>query len=43
MRRVRDYAQGLRADGVVTRAIAREALDLLAVDPLGWMTWTGAC
>jgi Holliday junction DNA helicase RuvB len=34
MRRVRDYAQ-VRADGVVTRAVAKEALDLLAVDPLG--------
>jgi holliday junction DNA helicase RuvB len=34
MRRVRDYAQ-VRADGVVTQKIAREALDLLAVDPLG--------
>ena len=34
MRRVRDYAQ-VRADGVVTRQIAKEALDLLAVDPLG--------
>jgi Holliday junction DNA helicase RuvB len=34
MRRVRDYSQ-VRADGVVTRAIAKEALDLLAVDPLG--------
>ena len=34
LRRVRDYAQ-VRADGVVTRAVAREALDLLAVDPLG--------
>jgi Holliday junction DNA helicase RuvB len=34
LRRVRDYAQ-VRADGVVTRAVAREALNLLAVDPLG--------
>jgi holliday junction DNA helicase RuvB len=34
MRRVRDYSQ-VRADGVVTRAVAKEALDLLAVDPLG--------
>ncbi len=34
LRRVRDYAQ-VRADGVVTRAVANEALDLLAVDPLG--------
>ena len=35
LRRVRDYAQ-VRADGkVVTSAIAKEALDLLAVDLLG--------
>jgi Holliday junction DNA helicase RuvB len=34
MRRVRDYAQ-VRADGTVTRAVAKEALDLLQVDPLG--------
>ncbi len=34
LRRVRDYAQ-VRASGKVTRAVAREALDLLAVDPLG--------
>jgi Holliday junction DNA helicase RuvB len=34
MRRVRDYAQ-VRADGVVTQQVARQALDLLAVDPLG--------
>ena len=34
MRRVRDYAQ-VRADGTVTRKVAQEALDLLAVDPLG--------
>ena len=34
LRRVRDYAQ-VRADGTVTRVVAHEALDLLAVDPLG--------
>jgi len=34
LRRVRDFAQ-VRADGKVTSAIAKEALDLLAVDPLG--------
>ena len=34
LRRVRDYAQ-VRADGTVTRAVADEALDLLAVDLLG--------
>jgi Holliday junction DNA helicase RuvB len=34
MRRVRDYAQ-VRADGKVTRPVANEALDLLAVDPKG--------
>jgi Holliday junction DNA helicase RuvB len=34
LRRVRDYAQ-VRADGVITREVAREALDLLQVDPLG--------
>jgi Holliday junction DNA helicase RuvB len=34
LKRVRDYAQ-VRADGVITRAVAREALALLEVDPLG--------
>jgi Holliday junction DNA helicase RuvB len=34
LRRVRDFAQ-VRYDGGVTRKIAQEALDLLAVDPLG--------
>ncbi len=34
LRRVRDYAQ-VRADGIVTSKVAREALDLLQVDPLG--------
>jgi Holliday junction DNA helicase RuvB len=34
LRRVRDYAQ-VRADGTVTARVAREALDLLQVDPLG--------
>jgi Holliday junction DNA helicase RuvB len=34
LRRVRDYAQ-VRADGQITASIAREALDLLQVDPLG--------
>ena len=34
LRRVRDYAQ-VRADGKITQDIAREALDLLQVDPLG--------
>ncbi len=34
LRRVRDYAQ-VRADGVITRPIAQQALDLLNVDPLG--------
>jgi len=34
LRRVRDFAQ-VRADGTVTREVAREALDLLQVDPLG--------
>jgi len=34
LRRVRDYAQ-VRADGVITQEVAREALDLLQVDPLG--------
>ncbi len=34
LRRVRDYAQ-VRADGIVTSRVAREALDLLQVDPLG--------
>jgi Holliday junction DNA helicase RuvB len=34
LRRVRDYAQ-VRADGKITQAIAKEALDLLQVDPLG--------
>jgi Holliday junction DNA helicase RuvB len=34
LRRVRDYAQ-VRADGVISRAVAQQALDLLNVDPLG--------
>ena len=34
LRRVRDYAQ-VRADGVITRRVAQEALDLLQVDALG--------
>ena len=34
LRRVRDYAQ-VRADGKLSQKTAREALDLLAVDPLG--------
>jgi Holliday junction DNA helicase RuvB len=35
LRRVRDYAQ-VRADGRVTAPVAREALDLLQVDQLGF-------
>jgi Holliday junction DNA helicase RuvB len=34
LRRVRDFAQ-VRADGVISREIAANALDLLQVDPLG--------
>ena len=34
LRRVRDYAQ-VRADGVITQSVAKEALDLLQVDSLG--------
>ena len=34
LRRVRDFAQ-VRANGVITQKVAREALDLLQVDPLG--------
>lgn len=34
LRRVRDYAQ-VRADGVLTRSVAEQALDLLNVDRLG--------
>jgi Holliday junction DNA helicase RuvB len=34
LRRVRDYAQ-VRADGIVSREVATEAMDLLQVDPLG--------
>ncbi len=34
LRRVRDYAQ-VRAEGVITREVAREALDLLNVDAKG--------
>lgn len=34
LRRVRDYAQ-VRANGVITREVAHEALDLLQVDHLG--------
>jgi len=34
LRRVRDFAQ-VRADGTITQDVAKEALDLLQVDPLG--------
>jgi len=34
LRRVRDFAQ-VRADGIITKNVAKEALDLLQVDPLG--------
>jgi len=34
LRRVRDFAQ-VRADGAITQAVARDALSLLEVDPLG--------
>ena len=34
LRRVRDYAQ-VRADGMITSEVAKQALDLLQVDPLG--------
>ena len=34
LRRVRDFAQ-VRADGVIRREVAQQALDLLNVDPLG--------
>jgi Holliday junction DNA helicase RuvB len=34
LKRVRDYAQ-VRADGIITQAVARDALSLLEVDPLG--------
>ncbi len=34
LRRVRDYAQ-VRADGVITRGVAGEALELMAIDDLG--------
>jgi len=34
LKRVRDYAQ-VRADGIVTAAVAQDALALLEVDPLG--------
>lgn len=34
LRRVRDYAQ-VRADGAISRKVAGEALDLLAIDPRG--------
>ncbi len=34
LKRVRDYAE-VRADGVITRTVAREALSLLEVDTLG--------
>jgi Holliday junction DNA helicase RuvB len=34
LRRVRDFAQ-VRADGKVTRKVAKDALDLMQVDPLG--------
>ncbi|MBR3636227.1 MAG: Holliday junction branch migration DNA helicase RuvB, partial [Lachnospiraceae bacterium] len=34
LKRVRDFAQ-VRYDGVITEAVAREALDLMGVDPMG--------
>ena len=34
LRRVRDFAQ-VRAEGVITRPVANDALDLLNVDPMG--------
>ncbi len=34
LKRVRDYAQ-VRGEGIVTRVIAKEALDMLEIDPLG--------
>jgi len=34
LRRVRDFAQ-VRADGIISRLIAQQALDLMNVDPLG--------
>ena len=34
LRRVRDFAQ-VRADGRVSRKVAKDALDLLQVDPMG--------
>jgi Holliday junction DNA helicase RuvB len=34
LRRVRDFAQ-VRANGIITRPIAQQAMDLLNVDPLG--------
>jgi Holliday junction DNA helicase RuvB len=34
LKRVRDYAQ-VRADGIITQPVAREALSLLEVDPVG--------
>ncbi len=37
LRRVRDYAQ-VKADGAVTEAVAKAAMDLLQVDPLGFDT-----
>jgi Holliday junction DNA helicase RuvB len=37
VRRVRDYAE-VRADGRVTQQVARDAMDLLEVDPLGFDT-----
>jgi Holliday junction DNA helicase RuvB len=35
LRRVRDYAQ-VKADGKITRVVAKAALDMLEVDPLGF-------
>ncbi len=34
LKRVRDFAQ-VRHDGVITEAVAKEALDLMGVDPMG--------
>jgi Holliday junction DNA helicase RuvB len=35
LRRVRDFAE-VKADGIITQAVAKAALDLLEVDPLGF-------
>lgn len=42
LRRVRDFAQ-VKADGVITKDVADQALCALEIDHLGWTPSTGGC